>query len=249
MSYSAIPIVNEGLLYINGLVTSVISNTTLGVSLGQCRDSTDVYDINLTSPVVIDAAVNGVNALDTGDLAVSTWYYIYVIFDFTNTNVPAALLSASATAPTIPFGYSAYRLIGYVKTDGSSNFLPCFVSGNNNARTFFWANAVTVLTGGIAGSYIDISIAAAVPTINAVPVVVNVALTPSAAGDAVTVGAPAISATSASGSLSGSVNGVIQLGQLSTIANIVSGVPKIGYDLTGPSPQVNFAISSFQFYV
>ena len=51
--------------------------------------------VNLT----VDITVSGVNGLDTGSEAASTWYYIWVIYNGTTV---AGLLSTSATAPTMP---------------------------------------------------------------------------------------------------------------------------------------------------
>ena len=67
--------------------------------------------------LVINAATTGANGLDTGALAATTWYYVWVIDNGTTT---AGLLSLSATAPTLPSGYVYGCRWGAVKTDGSS---------------------------------------------------------------------------------------------------------------------------------
>lgn len=74
------PMVNLGNLYIDGLAISPGSTTSLiNLAAGAARDSTNTDDIVLSSAVIINAAVNGANGLDTGALAASTFYYVYVI--------------------------------------------------------------------------------------------------------------------------------------------------------------------------
>ncbi len=77
----------------------------------------------------INAATTGANALDTGSLAASTWYYIYAISDGTGSN-RAYLLSLSSTTPTMPTGYTFKYRIGSIFTNGSSNFTRIIQKGN-----------------------------------------------------------------------------------------------------------------------
>jgi len=53
--------------------------------------------------LTLNTAGSGANGLDTGTLAANTWYYKWVINNGTTT---AALASLSATAPTMPSGYT-----------------------------------------------------------------------------------------------------------------------------------------------
>lgn len=64
---------------------------------------------------------SGANGLDTGSVATSTGYWIWVIYN-PSTNTAAALLSTSATAPTMPSGYTFKGRFGWCKTDGTSDF-------------------------------------------------------------------------------------------------------------------------------
>ena len=93
------PIYGLAHLYISGMNISVASTTVLAVAPGQCRDSNDVLDMpigfaNLQGniypapqyqgyqpPLFINSAVNGINGLDSGTLAASTFYAIYIIGD------------------------------------------------------------------------------------------------------------------------------------------------------------------------
>ena len=74
-------------------------------------------NINLT----INSLTSGANGLDTGTIAASTWYYIYVIYNPATTTV-AGLISLSSTSPTLPSGYTAFARIGANKIDGSLAF-------------------------------------------------------------------------------------------------------------------------------
>ena len=103
---------------------------------------------------------SGAGGLDTGSEASSTWYYVWAIWDGTNT---AALLSTASTFAglTLPSGYTHAALCGAVYNNGSGDFL---VTGqiNNHFRT----EPVKVLND-VNGttSYTSQSLANAVPPI------------------------------------------------------------------------------------
>jgi hypothetical protein len=81
-----------------------------------------------TVNVAPSLAAAGANGLDTGSEASSTWYYLYVIYNGTTV---AGLYSLSATAPTMPSGYTYKALVSAVRNDGSSNTLPFKQVGGN----------------------------------------------------------------------------------------------------------------------
>ena len=67
-------------------------------------------------------AASGVaNSLDTGSWAYSTWYYIHLIWDGTNS---ALLFSLSATNPLLPTGYTHFAKVNSFKTPDSGNYNP-----------------------------------------------------------------------------------------------------------------------------
>ena len=74
--------------------------------------------VNLTIAGTASGAANG---LDTGALAISSWYSVWVIWNGVTT---AGLLSLSATAPTLPAGYTHKARIGWIQTDGTVNKFP-----------------------------------------------------------------------------------------------------------------------------
>jgi hypothetical protein len=75
-------------------------------------------DIDLT----VDCTGTGANGIDTGSLGASTQYYVFGIYNVTNSTM-AGLVSASATSPTMPSGYTKKRLIGFALTDGDSDLV------------------------------------------------------------------------------------------------------------------------------
>jgi len=90
-----------------------------------------------------DITVSGANGLDTG-VEENVWYYLWVIHNGTD---PAALISASATAPTLPRGYTHKALVGMAhNTDGD------FVDFVQVGNTYKYVAPVTVLASGAATS-------------------------------------------------------------------------------------------------
>ena len=96
----------------------------------------------------------GANGLDTGVLAASSWYSIWVIW---NGATAAGLLSLSAAAPTMPSGYTHKARVGWTRTDGTAYKYPLAfdqygrwvsyrLGGGNMA-------ALPALTSGAVGSY------------------------------------------------------------------------------------------------
>src|SRR5512138_2070013 len=104
-----------------GFNISWLSNTTLTVSAGFCRDSTLIFDIIDTTADTINAAINGLNGLDTGTFAASTAYAVYKVYDPSGRLPTGSMISLSFSAPLLPTGYAKYRRIGTAITDGSTH--------------------------------------------------------------------------------------------------------------------------------
>jgi hypothetical protein len=69
------------------------------------------------------SAGDDAGGLDTGSIAVDTWYYSYAIYNPT-TNTSDYLFSASSSSPTLPSDYTKKRRIGApFLTNGSGNIL------------------------------------------------------------------------------------------------------------------------------
>ena len=89
------------------------------------------------------AVGTGNGCLDSGTIAASTWYHVFLI-ERLDTSVTDILCSTSATAPTMPSNYTKKRRIGSILTDASVaiNFFTQFPGG-----IFVWAtpSALNVL--------------------------------------------------------------------------------------------------------
>lgn len=104
--------------------------------------------------VTINSAGAGANGLDTGSLAASTWYSVWVISNGTAT---AGLISLSATAPTMPGGYGYKARVGWIRTDSSGNKYPlCFKQRGMFAEYVVGGN-VTGLPQMASGAQGDVS--------------------------------------------------------------------------------------------
>ena len=111
-----------------GLVVKYTSATTVDID----ADYLTVFDSNsygaILPAVNLTATItsSGANGLDTGSEA-AIWYHIYVIYNGTTV---ASLLSASATSPTMPSGYTYKKYVGAVYNP-SSSFRDFRQFGNN----------------------------------------------------------------------------------------------------------------------
>lgn len=74
-------------------------------------------NVSVTASNLTLGAANG---LDAGVNTISTWYSAWVIYNPV-TNVVASLLSTSATAPTMPAGYTFKARVGWNRTDATAS--------------------------------------------------------------------------------------------------------------------------------
>lgn len=110
--------------------------------------STDPYALAIRSVnLTVDITAGGVNGLDTGSEAVSTWYYLWVIYNPTTTTT-AGLLSMSSTAPTMPAGYTYKALVGAVYNGSGGNLVLITQKGNSVS-----SESILVLSGGTGSPY------------------------------------------------------------------------------------------------
>ena len=90
-------------------------------------DETTYMSLNTSLTKRIDASWSEWSnqwGLDTGTVSNNTFYYSYLIYNYTSSTVDV-LFSASATSPTMPAGYTKKRRLsnGAFFTDGSANIL------------------------------------------------------------------------------------------------------------------------------
>lgn len=265
------PIRSGTYLNINGLtLTWLTGGTTLSVSAGICRDSTNTFDINLgnflganpnataNTSTTINAATNGVNGLDTGTLANNTWYAVYIIADSAGFNPPACIISTNATGPLLPTGsnpliapsgYSLFRRIGWVLTNSSAQFIKFYQGGGSNSRLYQWDSNIQVLGSGHATTFTGVSLASAVPP-QATVVNCYFAISPAVAGDAMTIRVTG-STSSALFQLSGSVASVTQIIPPTPILCGLNGSnqPSLDYEVTASGDSAFIDVTGFTDFV
>ena len=150
--------------YIGGLTLSndgTTPNTVIDVTTGAATSADNTTYLALGSAFTKSIASTwtvgtGNGGLDTGSVAASTWYHVYVI-ERTDTGVVDVLLSLSATSPTLPTNYTKRRRVGSILTDGSSHILTFYQYGD----TFLWMAPIgdfTTTTLGSAGATYTLSV-------------------------------------------------------------------------------------------
>lgn len=122
-----------------GMSNGTDTDHDINIAVGIARNSGDTTSIKLTTGITKQADAvwaEGTNAggLDgsetvAGIMDANTWYHVWIIKNPTSGTVDA-LFSESATAPTMPTGYTLKRRIGAVYSDGSSNIKQFIQSGD-----------------------------------------------------------------------------------------------------------------------
>ena len=116
----------------SGLIVSNNSgnpDTDIDLSIGQALDSAKAEILKLSSSTTKDlsavfAAGSGNGGFyQGGGLATDETYYGFIIKKDSDSSIDI-YVDISSSAANIPSGYTAYRRIGYVVTDGSGDILP-----------------------------------------------------------------------------------------------------------------------------
>jgi hypothetical protein len=150
--------------YVGGLNVVWASTTTLTINTGVTRDSTNAQSLFLTSTKTITSTTSGAGGLDTGSVAASTLYYVYLIFGASGY---AGLYSLSASSPTMPSGYTYFRRLGATRTDGSSHFIPYISTPGNSIRIIQYdavKSTVLALNGGASTTFASVSLSLYMPS-------------------------------------------------------------------------------------
>ena len=237
--------------YTNGLQLSndsVAPDTIIRCSTGSTLDSTGVYQIEVTAALEADISVSGINGLDTGTVAASTVYNVFLIADPVSLEPDALLISLSATQPLMPFNYSVFKRIGYIVTDGTSDILLGYWSAGNSAtRQFTFDAPILALNAGTQTSYTGVALTTFVPAVDNTPVVIYSDFTANAAadienlqgfdstGDAVTIIAPVAGATAHTTS------------QNTVLAQLNTAAPSIKYKVSAGS--LSLYVCGYTFYL
>ncbi len=219
---------NKGIQYVFGLELTRTSNTVITMAAGQARSQYNVNDIILPSAVTVNSAINGAGGLDNGTIAVSTLYAIHVIGSSTFAAPVSTLLSTSAVDPLLPLNYDMFCRVGWIYTDGSSNFVLGSWQGHGSERTFWYDTGVAELSGGTSTAFAAVDVATSVP-VTATTAILTTTFDANVAGDTF-----ALRPTGSS-----STNGIVILSAASATANEVkqciapvgvsTGVPSIDY--------------------
>lgn len=156
---------------VKNLASAWASNTTATMTADEIvlQNSTGNAQRISAFNKTVNSAASGAGGLDTGSIATNTWYYIYAIFNPT-TSTQSILMSTSATAPTLPSGYTfASGPLSVVRTDGSSNFIGFIQKGNRWQYTVGnnLAGMPLIASGLVgspsAGTYVSIAMATFCP--------------------------------------------------------------------------------------
>lgn len=110
------------------------SSATFSIAAGSASDKTNSDSIILAAALSKTTSAwavgSGNGGLDTGAIANSTWYHAHLIKRI-DTGVVDALVSLSATAPTMPTGYTLSRRLGSMKTNGSAQWASFIQRGDD----------------------------------------------------------------------------------------------------------------------
>jgi hypothetical protein len=106
-------------LVVNATTTTAATITADWLTV---TDSINIPRLLRSVSLTLNTGASGANGLDTGVLANSTWYAVWVIYNPT-TAVTACLISTSATSPTMPSGYTQKARVGWLLTNGSAQLV------------------------------------------------------------------------------------------------------------------------------
>ena len=141
--------------------------TTISLGLGDVRDSFDAGNIILTASVDVALTRSGVNGLDTGTEATSTWYTVWAI---TGPGVSVGgLLSTDTVNPTMPSGYTLKRRVGWIYNHSDGDVQNFLQAGSGRTRHYLWQEAgadyTKILTNGTnVGSWATVDCSSLVPS-------------------------------------------------------------------------------------
>ena len=248
MSYA--PLQEVPFLYMNGYSISnnvAAPNTAIDITAGKCKDSTDVFDIVTNSTITVNGTASGINGLDTGTLQASKVYRVFAVSS-PITGLPTMCMLSLSTIPFLPYGYLAYKVIGWVVTDASAHFLKAYWHGERNNRLMmFDAPQATAVTAGAATTYTAVDLSALVPAADGIPVYLATAFTPGAASR--TLSMQPYGATGDAVVITGQVTSVIVTTNSMVISKLNGLLPEVSYKVANAGDAVAIKVAGFQFVV
>lgn len=139
------------------ITTSITSQAAVITADELILEDADGNPYRLTSVnQTVNLGNSGAGGLDTGSPAINTWYSAWIIYNAL-TQTTSSLLSTSATAPTLPSGYTFKMRVGWVRSDSSgSKFLLQTLQVGRRAHYVVTAGSNTtafpsIVTGNTAG--------------------------------------------------------------------------------------------------
>ena len=248
---SFIPFYTNGLGIKNNATTP---NTQLDIAAGTCLDSTGTFQLSSNASITINAANNGLNGLDQGTFAQATVYAVFLVADPVSLQTTGAMISTNLVTPLLPFGYSAYALIGYAVTIGNAaHFLPAYWTdndSNNRVCTFDAPQSIPLAASGAATSYAAgaTSLVHLVPAVNNLQVSLAYSFIPgNAAGDTLKFQGGA--STGDQVTITGQVTTVHVTGNCTVLSQLVTGVPTINYEVTNAGDTAAASVAGFTFHL
>ena len=138
--------------YLAGLTLSAAGGTaTFGVAAGQAADSTNAAMMALAAAYTKTGSAwavgSGNGGIDTGAIANSTWYHVYLI-KRVDTGVVDVIFSTNATSPALPTNYTLFRRIGSMLTNGSAQW----VAFTQDGDLFQWVAPVADINASNPGT-------------------------------------------------------------------------------------------------
>ena len=246
-----VPFAVNSFLYMNGFELTndaSVSNTTINIAAGNCRDSTDVYQIITTAPINVLNTLSGLGGLDTGTVAASTLYSVYIVADLLTGLPTSAMISTNMTSPLMPYSYNSFRKVGYVRTDGSSHFLAGYWYGSNSSRVFMYdAPIATAVTAGAATTFTAVALTTFVPSVTNLPVWISTAFTPGAASR--TLSMTPHGGTGTAVLITGQVTSVVVSSNSLILARPNTGAPSIDYLVANSGDAVAINVAGYQFTI
>lgn len=236
--------------YANGLKLSndgTAPDTIINCATGSIMDSTGVYQIEVGTALSADVSTAGLNGLDTGTFAASKVYAVHVIADPVTQQADGLMVSLSATAPLMPFGYSAFALVGYLVSDSAADILLGYWTGGNGSQRSFKYDApiATAVTAGASATYAAVALTTFVPAVEDTPVSIAYAFTNNAASDVLNF-TPG-NGTGDAVTITGQVAGVVLSDNVTVLSKVTTAVPEIDYKISAGTVAVN--VAGFDFFI
>lgn len=238
-------------LYADGCNVAYATATTATIATGQVRDSTNSFDIAITSELTLNMEASGVNGIDTGVFTADSIYYVFVVFDETYANPPACVASLSQTSPVMPSlhgsTYSQFRMVGLLFSDATPELLNFAVCGTGNARFYQPADSTLPLSGGNSTITATISLDGFIPASNYGRVQLRPQFTPFAAGSVARIGT--FDSTEYVFVDSGIVAAVVQISQIDILPTNDAGIPTLTYLVDNAGSALDLRVTGFEFFI